>query len=118
MNKTDAPGTNAGRLAPNILMPLPDHDFDPTEAAIPWQACISRGWKVAFSTEHGDVAQGELLRLKGPLPGLLSASLKARAAYPQMTLDPAYQHPVPYAEIDPDRYQALLLPGGDTPRMR
>jgi len=118
MDKTDATGTNAGRLAPNILMPLPDQDFDPTEAAIPWQACISRGWKVAFSTEHGDVAQGELLRLKGPLPGLLSASLKARAAYPEMTQDLAYQHPVPYAEIDPDRYQAILLPGGDTPPMR
>jgi len=118
MDKTDTTETNAGRLAPNILMPLPDHDFDPTEAVIPWRACVSRGWKVAFSTEHGSVAEGELLRLKGPLPGLLSASLKARAAYPEMTQDLAYQHPIPYAEIDPDRYQAILLPGGDTPPMR
>ena len=120
MVETTASGT-AARVAgiiPNILMPLPDRDFDPTEAAIPWKACASRGWRVAFSTEHGNVAQGELLRLKGPLPGLLSASVNARAAYPEMAQDPAFQHPVPYADIDPDQYQAILLPGGDTPRMR
>ncbi len=103
---------------PNILMPLPDRDFDPTEAAVPWKACASRGWRVAFSTENGSIAQGELARLKGPLPGLLSASLKARAAYPEMTQDPAYQHPIPYADIDPGQFQAILLPGGDTPLMR
>ena len=102
----------------NIVMPLPDHDFDPTEAAIPWQVCTSRGYRVAFSTEHGKVAQGDLLKLKGPLPGLLTAGKQARAAYQQMSQEPAYQHPIPYAEIDPDGYQAILLPGGDTPRMR
>jgi putative intracellular protease/amidase len=35
-----------------------------------------------------------------------------------MTQDPAFQHPIPYAEIDPDRYLALLLSGGDGLRMR
>ena len=109
---------NLTRLTPNILMPLPDRDFDPTESAIPWEACTSRGWRVALSTEHGNIAQADPHKLKGPLPGLLSAGAKAKAAYRQMTQDPAYQHPIPYAEIDPDQYQALLLPGGDTPRMR
>ncbi len=120
MVETNSAGTAArvAGLTPNILMPLPDRDFDPTEAAIPWKACASRGWRVAFGTEHGSVAQGDLPKLKGPLPGLLSASLKARAAYPQMTHDPAYQHPIPYADIDPDQYQAILLPGGDAPPMR
>ena len=102
----------------NILMPLPDRDFDPTESAIPWQVCTARGWKVTVSTERGSVAQADPYKLKGPLPGLLSAGAKAQAAYRQMTQDPAYQRPIPYAEIDPERYQAILLPGGDTPRMR
>jgi hypothetical protein len=95
-------GMNPGSITPSILMPLPDQDFDPTESAIPWMACTSRGWRVAFSTEHGNVAQADQNRLQGPLPGLLSAGAKAKAAYQQMTQDPSYQHPIPYAEIDPD----------------
>ncbi len=118
MSETNTPGMNPAKVAPDILMPLPDQDFDPTEAGIPWQVCVSRRWSVGFSTEHGKVAQGDLDKLKGPLPGLLSASEKARAAFREMTQDAVYQHPIPYAEINPDRYQALLLPGGDTPRMR
>jgi putative intracellular protease/amidase len=96
-----------------ILMPLPDRDFDPTEAAIPWKTCTSRGFRIAFSTENGSVAKGDLRRLEGPLPGLLSASQRARAAYRAMTEDPAYGRPIPYERIDASRYQGLLLPGGD-----
>ena len=118
MADTNITGMDNGRVNPRILMPLPDQDFDPTESAIPWKECTSRGWRVAFSTEHGNVAQADLKRLKSPLPGLLSAGAKVLAAYKQMTQDPSYQHPIPYAEIDPDRYKALLLSGGDGLRMR
>ena len=118
MAETNISGMDPGKVIPSILMPLPDQGFDPTESAIPWKVCTSRGWRVAFSTEHGNVAQADHHKLKGPLPGLLSAGAKAQAAYRQMTQDQAYQHPIPYAEIDPDRYKAILLPGGDTPTMR
>jgi len=42
----------------NIVMPLPDHDFDPTEAAIPWQVCTSRaiGLLSALNTERSRMA--------------------------------------------------------------
>ncbi len=110
--------TSSPRSVPGILMPLPDHDFDPTEAAIPWKACISQGWQVSFSTEHAAVAQGDLSRLSGPLPGYLSASKAARQAYREMTAGASYQHPTSYSEIDPSLYQALLLPGGDAPGVR
>lgn len=118
MPEPNISGMNPGRITPSILMPLPDYDFDPTEASIPWKACTARGWNVAFSTEHGNVPQADPHKLKGPLPGLLSAGAKALAAYSQMAQEPAYQRPIPYADIDPDQYQALLLPGGDGPRMR
>lgn len=114
----DTSALNPSGTTADIIMPLPDYDFDPTEAAIPWKVLTERGWKVAFSTEHGNIAQGEPLRLKGPLPGLLSASLQARAAYSELSGDAAFRHPIPYSGIDPDRYQAILLPGGDTSRMR
>jgi len=42
MGETNPDGMNFARLTPNILMPLPDHDFDPTGAAIPWKVCTSR----------------------------------------------------------------------------
>ena len=118
MSETNLTGIKPGRVSTSILMPLPDQDFDPTEAALPWQVCTSRGWQVAISTEHGKVARADPNLLKGPFPGLLSAGAKARAAYQQMTQDPAYQHPIPYAEIDPGREGALLLPGGHAPGNR
>jgi putative intracellular protease/amidase len=102
---------------PNILMPLPDHDFDPTEASIPWKECNEQGWKVTISTEHGNTPQTDLNRLKGPLPGLVSAGTKARAAYEQLSHDLSFQHPISYSEIEPNQYEAILLPGGDAPRM-
>ena len=89
MVETNITEMNTGSLTPSILMPLPDHDFDPTESAIPWKVCTSRGWKVSFSTEHGNVAQTDPHLLKGPLPGLLSAGAKAQAAYQQMEQDPS-----------------------------
>lgn len=102
----------------NVLMPLPDHDFDPTESSTPWKMCKERGWKVTFSTEHGQVAQADHRLLKGPILGPLGASGKAQATYRHMTQDPAYQHPIPYAEIDPALYDAIVLPGGHAPGMR
>jgi putative intracellular protease/amidase len=118
MGETNTTGMNLARLTPNILIPLPDHDFDPTESAIPWKVCTSRGWKVIFSTEHGKVAQADPHLLKGPILGPFGASAKAQAAYRQMTQDPAFQQPIPYAEIDPEQAQAILLPGGHAPGMR
>lgn len=118
MDETSLSGTKAASTTPTILIPLPDQDFDPTECATPWKVCVSRGWKVTFSTEHGDVAQGDRNLLRGPILGPLGAAPKALAAYKQMTRDPAFQRPVPYADIDPDQYDGLVLPGGHAAGMR
>jgi putative intracellular protease/amidase len=118
MVKTNSTGTEHDRMVPTIIIPLPDHDFDPTECAIPWKVLTSRGYKVKFSTEQGNVAQADRNLLKGPILGPLGASAKARAAYQQMTQESVYQHPIPYAEMDPNQYQAILLPGGHAPGMR
>ena len=108
----------SGSRVPHIIMPLPDHDFDPTESATPWKMCTERGWKVAFSTEQGQVAQADHRLLMGPVRGPLGAWKKALAAYRRMTLDEAYLHPIPYAGINPADYDAMLLPGGHAPGMR
>lgn len=118
MAETNTAGMNLASLTASILIPLPDHDFDPTESAIPWKICTSRGWKVTFSTEHGNVAQADPHLLKGRIRGPLGAGAEALAAYREMTQDPAYQHPIPYADIDPDRHLAILLPGGHASGVR
>lgn len=117
MTETNLTRTDPASPTPGILIPLPDRDFDPSECSAPWTAFASRGWRVAFSTENGSVAQADPYKLNGPLPGLLSASEEIQAAYRQMTQDPAYRRPIPYAEVDPAGYEALVLPGGDGPGM-
>jgi len=103
---------------PHILIPLPDHDFDPTESATPWKVCKGRGWQVTFSTEKGDVAAADHRLLMGPVRGPLGAGPKALEAYRRMLQDEAYRHPIPYADIDPAQYDGLLLTGGHAPGMR
>lgn len=105
-------------MAPVILMPLPDSDFEPTEASIPWKHCIAQGWKVVISTEHGTVPRPDKYKLHGPLPGWLSAGKAAQAACLEMMGHALFQHPIPYDQIDPEQYTALLLPGGDGPGVR
>lgn len=118
MDEQEITRINSSELYPKILMPLPDNDFDPTEAAIPWKLCTSHGMHVFISTEQGHIPQTDLNRLNGPLPGLISAGANVKSAYKEMTQDPLFQKPIPYAEIDHDQYNALLLPGGDALRMR
>jgi putative intracellular protease/amidase len=118
MEVLNTPGMKREALPRTILMPLPDRDFDPTEVSIPWKVLTSRGWNVEFSTEQGNIAQADHNLLRGPILGPLGAGGKARAAYRQMVQNPSYRQPIPYIEIDPDRYQAILLPGGHSAGMR
>jgi putative intracellular protease/amidase len=118
MDEQEIDRRDSSEIYPKVLMPLPDHDFDPTEAAIPWKLCTSHGMQVVISTEHGYIPQTDLNRLNGPLPGLISAGANVKSAYKDMTQDPLFQNPIPYAEIEPNQFDALLLPGGDAPRMR
>ena len=57
-------------------MPLPDHDFDVTEVAVPWRLLTRVGHVVRFATEHGGTAPAADPRLIGALlllalPGFL-----------------------------------------------
>jgi putative intracellular protease/amidase len=113
MLQTNTPGPDRSSPTPQILLPLPDKGFCPTEACIPWKECHSHGWQVTISTERGIQPQADRNKLYGPLPGLVSAGAEAKAAHQLMIQDPSFHHPIPYAEIDPQQYDAILLPGGD-----
>lgn len=103
---------------PHVLIPLPDCDFDPTESATPWRVCVDRGWKATFATENGKVAEADPRLLMGFFRGPLGAGPMGLRDYKGMTQAPEYQMPIPYADINVDDYDAILLTGGHAPGMK
>src|SRR5450432_752164 len=126
-------GLHHGRRAmARVLMPIPNHDFDPSEVAVPWQVLQGAGHDVVFATPDGEPGQaddlmvtGRGLDLWGFVPGLdrmklvgliLRANRAARDAYAKLELDPAFQRPRRYDDLRVADYDALVLPGGHRAR--
>ena len=105
-------------MAKQVIIPLPDKDFDPTEVSIPWKYFIEAGLQVTFSTETGQVGQTDPRLITGVIFGQLGAKPDALAAYRELEKDEAFRHPIPFESIDPQEYDVLLLPGGHAKGMR
>jgi putative intracellular protease/amidase len=102
-----------------VLIPLPDHDFDVTEVAVPWHILTSAGHEVTFATERaGTVPAADPRLLTGVLFGQLGAAAEARRFYQEMTGSPEFRGTVPWGGIEPAAFDGLILPGGHAPRMR
>nr|WP_206370183.1 type 1 glutamine amidotransferase domain-containing protein [Solimonas marina] len=117
-----------------VLLPLPRHDYDPSEVAVSWKALRDAGHDVRFATPDGVPAQADPLMLTGRgldvwgfIPFLswlrviglmLRANGAARRAHAALLADPSFRAPLRYAAVDPDAYDALLLPGGHAQGMR
>jgi putative intracellular protease/amidase len=101
-----------------VLMPLPDRDFDPTEAAVPWKALREAGHDVVFATEQGAVATCDPLLVTGVLFGELGAKPAPRHDYAEMVASAEMRTPITWASIDPAAYDALVLPGGHAQGMK
>ena len=117
-----------------IIMPIPSHDFDPTEVAVSWKVLRDAGHRVFFATPDGAPGQADPLMLSGEgldvwgfipllrklrLIGLmLRAQRPARTAYAELLSDARFQQPLPYAQLRVEDFDALLLPGGHAPRMK
>jgi len=114
-------------------MPLPDNDFDPTEAAVTWQLIHEAGHEVVIATELGVrpssdpmMISGEGLDPWGFIPGLrkltlvgrvLRAQQGARDAYEQMQLDKSFGAPARFGDLKAADFDGLVLPGGHGPGM-
>ncbi len=106
---------SAGR----VLILLPDTDFDPTEVAVPWSILLHAGHDVAFASQSGgSMPKADALTLEGPLPKGLLISPEAKERYGELQQSLAFQRPLAWAEVDPEDYDALVLPGGHAPGMR
>ncbi|MER8184926.1 type 1 glutamine amidotransferase domain-containing protein [Kitasatospora sp. NPDC094015] len=104
-----------------ILFLLPEADYDPTEAALPWAALHDAGFEVRFATPEGRIAHADQ-RLTELGFSWLSPWLMTRrgplATYRRMTRDPHFAAPLSYREVDPEAVTALFVPGGHAPRVR
>lgn len=101
-----------------VLIPLPDRDFDPTEAAVPWKTLRDAGHDVVFATEHGAVPACDPLLVTGVLFGELGAKPRPLALYAEMAASQELRSPMAWQAIDPAAYDAVVLPGGHAQGMK
>ncbi len=104
-----------------VLLPIPNADFDPTEAAVPWKTLTEAGIDVVVATPDGHSAAADSIVLEGtqlgPLRFLLRADANGRRAYEEFA-SAVCSSPKSYEDIDPNDFDALVLPGGHAPKMR
>ena len=109
-------------------MPLPERDFDPSEAAVSWSVLTNHGIEVAFATPQGAPSEGDSLMLTGrgldlwsrtpALAGvqvlglLLRADATARREYTRMIRNAKFRSPLAYSSLEAGGFDGLLLPGG------
>jgi putative intracellular protease/amidase len=102
-----------------VLIPLPDHDFDVTEVAVPWRMLTREGHDVVFATEHaGTRPEADPRLLTGVLLGQLGAEPEPRRFYGELTESAAFRATLSWADLDVADFDGLLLPGGHAPGMR
>ncbi len=106
-------------MSREILLPLPDRDFDVTEVAVPWKLLTEAGFDVVFATEDGatPAADPRLLE-RGVIFGKLGARPDAIACYRQLEQTAAFRNPRRWGELDPAGFAGLLLAGGHAAGMR
>jgi putative intracellular protease/amidase len=117
-----------------ILIPVPSHDFDPTEVAVTWKVLKDAGHELHFATPDGGRGYTDPLMLSGEgldpwgfipllkkirLIGLmLRAQAGARRAYCEMEQDTRFLAPRRWDTLRVEDWDGLVLPGGHAKRMR
>jgi len=105
-----------------ILMLLPNEAFDPTEAGVPWHVLRRAGHEVCFATGDGTQAQCDQSTLSGEGLGGMLKPLAAKPdnadIYRRMEKGENFQNPLAWKDVNPDDFDALVMPGGHAPGMK
>lgn len=102
----------------NVLITLPDADFDPTEVAVPWKLFTQQEYHITFATENGNRAYCDPKLLTGVIFGQLGAEKAAIRFYHEMEKTATYLHPIEFHKINPEEFDLLILPGGHAKGMK
>jgi protease I len=106
----------------NVLIPVPDNDFDPTETGVPWRTLSERSHRVVFATPDGKIAHADPRMVTGEGLGVFAPFMKAdsngRSAYEQMCECEEFRRPIAYRDLDPKNFDGIILPGGHARGMR
>ncbi|MFF3326701.1 type 1 glutamine amidotransferase domain-containing protein [Streptomyces sp. NPDC002889] len=102
-----------------VLIPVPDHDFDVTEVAVPWRLLTDAGHEVVFATERaGTLPSADPRLLTGVLFGQLGAEPDAKRCYAELTQSREFARTMAWADLEMAEFDGLILPGGHAPGMR
>jgi putative intracellular protease/amidase len=106
----------------NVLVPIPDHDFDPTETGVPWRTLRQRSHRVVFATPKGKIAHADPRMVTGKGLGIFAPLMKAdrngQSAYAQMRECEEFRHPIAYHNLGQENLDGIILPGGHAQGMR
>lgn len=101
-----------------VLFPLPDHDFDITEVAVPWKLLCEAGHTCVFATEAGAMPACDPLLITGVLFGKLGAAPEPLAFYRELEAAPEFTAPRSWVDCRAEDFDALFLAGGHAPGMK
>ena len=85
---------------------------------MPWRLLTRMGHVVRFATERGRDAAADQRLLDGVIFGQLGAAAEPRAFYAEMQTDEQFRAPLAWADVAPNEFDGLILPGGHAPGMR
>ncbi len=86
---------------------------------MPWRLLTRLGHEVRFATEAGGAAPAADQRLlDGVIFGQLGADPEPKAFYAELQADDSFRSPLAWPDLEPDRFDGLLLPGGHARGMR
>ncbi|WP_331751677.1 type 1 glutamine amidotransferase domain-containing protein (plasmid) [Streptomyces sp. NBC_00015] len=102
-----------------VLIPLPDHDFDVTEVAVPWHILRDAGHEVIFATESaGTIPEADPRLVTGVMFGRMGAEPDAKSIYMRLVRSGGFSSTLGWNEIEPGEFDGIILPGGHAPGMR
>lgn len=108
--------------AMTILFPLPSHDFDPSESAVPWKILKEGGHRIVFATPEGLPGEADPIMLSGKGLGiwkkLLANDKNGVEAYEEMSRSPEFLNPLSWDDLSFEDFDALVLVGGHAEGMR
>ena len=103
----------------HVVIALATRDFDPSETAVPFKRLTEAGHRVSFATADGAPGACDPIMINGGvLLGAIRPTSEHVQLYKEMAQSEAFLRPVRFADVTPEEFDMLVLPGGHAQGMR